>query len=721
MNPPQQQQQAGPGQPQQQAAPQVDPDVVLKHITGHMTRMCMYRKQYDQRRAYLYRQYLSQRDQPKFPDNVTLRANTFVPYPQSNVEQVVSRVDDAFYSNYPFFETRGRGLNDDEPARKMQMVLEYKLQQAQLKHHLEMLTRNGSIYGHMAMKVDWDWEYDIINGPEPVYAMQIVPQTDPSTGQPMIVDGKMIPQIGPDGKPVTQPQINPQTGQPMQIGTKMVTKKVPRMRPKFIPIDIYDLLVDPDGGYLAHMVERTLPQLMREAESNPNLYLQAGLQELTQRLSSEPNADEILIRIAEFWDVVENTVTVLTYPDTEAISWKDLRSSFRGTSYSGFKRKAFGGKPILLYTGPNQFAHKQCPILHTSYIKLPNEVYGLGLVESISDLSESLNRMVNMVTDNWNMGINRRYAYDVNADIDHEALKNFNVPGGRVAVNGNPANILQELPTFSPNNGDYAILDLFKGMIGMTSGVDDFYGKGTGSAGGNRTATGIQQVIGESNYRFRMFIRNLELDIIQPMLAMCSSMVQQFCTDQVEYMITDEQPGIPKYGTVKLEELIGNYDFMITAANYATNKTIRQRQMMAFAQIAGQSGYILEYPSLIELGRTMELPHPERFLKTEQQMQQEQQAQQQAQAAAQQNIWQHEAQMMILQALLSQQVDLQKARSLDRTNPGPGQGAGGGRPATSQFEGKLPGAGMSSAIRTFAQSFGSNAIGLSGMGEVNHG
>lgn len=685
----------------------------------------MYRTQYDQKRAYLYRQYLSQRDQPKFPDNVTLRANTFVPYPQSNVEQVVSRVDDAFFSNYPFFETRGRGANDDEKARKMQLVLEYKLTQANLKHHLELLTRNGAIYGHMAFKVDWDWEYDTINGPEPIYAQQVVPQLDPISGQPITIDGQMIPQVGGDGNPVLQTMQGPNG--PMQIGTKMVTKQIPRMRPKFIPIDVYDLLVDPDGGFLAHMVERTLPQLLREAQNNPSLYLQAGLQELQTRLAGEKDADEILIRIAEFWNIAENTVTVLTYPDTQAITWKDLRSSFRGTSYSGFKRRAFGGKPILLYTGPNQFAHKQCPILHTSYIKLPNEVYGLGLVESISDLSESLNRMVNMVTDNWNMGINRRYAYDVNADIDHEALKNFNVPGGRVAVNGNPAKILQELPTFSPNNGDYAILDLFKGMIGMTSGVDDFYGKGTGSAGGNRTATGIQQVIGESNYRFRMFIRNLELDIIQPMLAMCSSMVQQFCTDQVEFMITDEQPGIPKYGTVPLEQLIGNYDFMITAANYATNKTIRQRQMMAFAQIAGQSGYILERPSLMELGRTMELPHPERFLKSDAQMAQEQQAAQQAQLSQRNEEWQHEAQMMILQALLNQQVDLSKARVAGKTvnggtpRVGPGQGAGGGRPSTSQHEGKIPGAGMSSAIRGFAQAFGSNSIGLSGMGEVNHG
>lgn len=682
--------------------------------------MHAYRRQFDQKWAYLYRQYLSQRDQLKFPDNVSLRANTFVPYPQSNVEQVVARVDDAFYSNYPFFETRGRGASDDEKARKMQLVLEYKLQQAKLKQQLEAGTRNGAIYGHLAIKVDWDWSYDTINGPEPIYAQQIVPMTGPD-GQPVIQGGKMLPQIGPDGNPVTQPQIDPATGNPIVTGHKMVTKQIPRMCPRITPIDIYDLLIDPDGGFIAHMFERTLPQLMQEAQLNPELYDPAGLQEIAGKLQNEKNPEDILIRLAEFWDTVQNTVTVITFPDKEAITWKDLRSSFRGVTYGGFKRRMYGGNSIVLYHGPNQFAHKRIPILHTGYIKLPNEVYGLGLVESISDLSESLNRMVNMVTDNWNMGINRRYAYDVNADIDHEALNNFNIPGGKVGVNGNPSNVIKELPIFEPNSADYTILDLYKGMIGMTSGVDDFYGKGVGSAGGNRTATGIQQVIGESNYRFRMLIRNIELDIIQPLLEMCASMVQQFCPDNVEYMITDEQPGIPKYGSVPLEELIGNYDFLITAANYATNKTIRQRQMMAFAQIAGQSGYVLERPALIELGRTMELPHPERFLKSDQQMQQEQQAQQQYQIQMRNEEWQHEMQMMILQAMLNQQVQLSRGGTGATKPVGPGQGAGGGRPATKQFEGKIPGAGLSSAIKTFAQEFGANSIGLSGLGETNGG
>lgn len=695
---------------------------LISNVTSNLTRMHAFRRQYDQKRAYLYRQYLSQRDPQVFPDNVTKRSNTFVPYPHSNVETVVSRVDDAFFAQMPFFETRGRGETDDMKADAMQQVLEYQLHCARFKQSIEALSRTIAIYGHGALKVDWDWDYDVVNGPEPIFAQQLVPQMEmgPQGPQPVLKDGKPVPQIGPDGRPVTQPVIDPTTGQPVVARIVMTTKKVARNCPKFIAIDPYDLLVDPDGGMIAHMVERTLPQMLREAEMNPQMYDSQGLADLRTAVMAEKNWEEVIIRMAEYWNDIDKTTTLITFAhDRDAISFKDLRATFRNTIYTGFRRKMYGGKPILLYHGPNPFAHKRIPIVHTSYIKLPNEVYGLGIVETIADLSEALNKMTNMVTDNWNLGINRRFAYDVNADIDHAALNSYNVPGGKVAVNGNPNDVLAPLPIFTPQAGDFTILELYKGMIEMTSGVSDFYGKGVGSAGGNRTATGIQQVIGESNYRFKMFIRNLELDIFQPVLEMCASMVQQFCPDEVEYMITDAAPQIPKYGKVPLEELIGNYDFLIVAANYATNKIIRQRNMMALAQIVGESGYLQERPALVELAKNFDIPHPNRFIKSDQQVQQEQQAQFQQQIQMRNEEWQHEAQMLILQAMLNTEVKARVAQATPRASSGVGQGKGGGRPATSTGgHNRPPGAGLTGAIKSFAQGMGANALGLEGLGEV---
>jgi hypothetical protein len=675
---------------QQAPAPTGDAQkAVLDTAGSHLRRMLYFRRNYDAPRSGFYRQYIGQRDAQLFPDGKTKRSNTFVPYPYSNVETIVSRTLDALFSTMPWFDCKGRGANDEPVAEKMTQVLAQRLHKANAVKHLEDLIRNICIYGHAAIKVDWDWDFDICTYAEPILAMMI----DPSTGQPTPI---------PD----------PNTGQPIVAGYRPAQKLVPRARPKLMAIDIYDLLIDPDGGFVAHLQEKTWGQIQRESQTNPSLYYPEALTQISMRLAAEKDPSSVIIRLAELWNEVDNTCTLVTFgEDSEAIRWKDLRYTMRSLgSYTGFRRKVYAGPMQLLWHGSNPFMHKRAPILHTSYSKLPNEIYGMGAVEVISDLTESLNRLVNMVTDNWNLGINKRYAYDTNADIDHEALNNFNVPGGKVAVNGDPNKVILPLPVATPAAGDYALMETYKGMIEITSGISDFYSKGMGSPTGNGTATGISQIISESNFRFKMFIRNLELDVLQPLLEMCAANIQQYITDPIEVEITDAPPGIPKWYMVHPEELLGALSFDLTAANYAANKTLRQRNLLAFAAQVQESPYIDQYQAIIELGKVFEIRNIKNVLKTPEQVAMEQ-------AAAKKE----QIQMMIFEAMLN----TESAARISQSKPKPagaGQGAGGGQPRrATQPEGKLPGAGLTSDIRDMAQSMGLNAAGLAGMGETGNG
>lgn len=672
----------------------------LTQARNSLRRMTDYRRQFDQRRAIFYRQYVGQRDAQKFPDNVTNRANTFVPYPLSNVETIVSRVDDAFFAFQPWFEVGGVTAQDDHAADSMQLILDKKLQQGRFKSAFEGLVRNIAIYGHGGVKVDWDWDFKTLTKPVPVYA-----QT--TNGQPIV---------------------DPQTGQPILTGYRPQTFQVPMCCPRVTCIDVYDLLVDPDGGLKAQLTERTLGELKRyckayKAATGQDYFYPEALAELERYIvQAAPEAsDNVLVRYAELWDSNDNSCTVLTFgEDKDAIAWKDLRASYRATAYSPYKRKLYDGPPILLWSGPNPFDHKRNPILDTSYIKLPNEAFGIGAIEVITDLTESMNKFVNMTTDNWNMAINRRYAYDTNADIDHEQLNNANVPGGKVGVNGNPTEVLFPLPFFTPNQGDYAILELYKGMIEMGSGISDFYGKSVGTPTGNRTATGINSVINESNYRFKLFIRNLELDILQPMLAMCSSMIQQYMTDQEEVLITKNPgPMIPKWQVIEPEQIIGNYEFNLTAANYATNKTVRQRNLMTYAQIAMNSPYWRQGEGLREIAKVLEIRNANDLLKSDQEVQMDQQAQmqQQMQMALAEKVLDTESAVHIAEAGAKAKAEHAppKSGTSHPKTPSPAKRPEG-RPAGVNHQPKLLGANDESAVREFSQNMGANAIGLPGLG-----
>src|SRR5216684_3394145 len=254
-----------------------------------------------------------------------------------------------------------------------------------------------------------------------------------------------------------------------------------------------------------------------------------------------------------------------------------------------------------------------------------------------------------MISDNWNIGINHRYAYDINAEIDHESLQRFNVPGGFVGTVGDPSKVIFPLPQFTPAPGDYQILEIYRPMIEMAAGVSDFYSKGVGGSGGNKTATGIQQIIGESNYRLKMFIRNLEVDILQPLLEMCASMIQQFVDRPWDARNPQaDTPGQPATVTVDPKALIGTYQFNIVAANYATSKIVRQRNLMALAQIMKDNPFINVQAATRELLKTFEIKHIDQIMKSDQQVQQEQQQQMQTQMMMQQ--MQHQQEIEKIQA-----------------------------------------------------------------------
>jgi hypothetical protein len=741
----------------------------LQFVAAELKRMRYFRRQYDLRRAHYYRQYLGQRDDKFYPDNITKRSNTFVPYPFSTVENIVARTMDAFFSMEDWFETKEKPpYSQEAQADQMQIALEDKLHKADLIGAFEQLVRNLVIYGQNAVKVDWNFGTTTVVSKEPIYYQQPVmqPVMHPQTGQP-------IP--GPDGQPLSQPQIDPQTGQPamqnvigpdgqpMIQGYRAKQEEVPKACPRFTVIDVYDYLYDPDGAYEAHLTERTWRELKEEQTaslqamlSDPNRqpnYFQEGLDALEQRLNNEENANEIVIRLAEFWNKNDNTWTIMTFgEDPEGISFKDLRASFRATAYSPYKRRIYGGESILLFDGDNPFYHKRSPILHTDFIKLPNEAFGLGAIEIISDLSESLNRFVNMIADNWNIGINHRYAYDINAEIDHESLQRFNVPGGFVGTVGDPSKVIFPLPQFTPSQGDYQILEIYRPMIEMAAGISDFYSKGVGGSGGNKTATGIQQIIGESNYRLKMFIRNLEVDILQPLLEMCASMVQQFVDRPWDAQNPKaDVPGQPATVRVDPKELIGTYQFNIVAANYATSKIVRQRNLMALAQVMKDNPFINQEMATRELLKTFEVKHIDQIMKSQQQVQQEQQQQQQTQMMQAQ--MQHQMEMDKIHA--QGQADAlvasvspspiaptgesiggkhepnnnkQAAKEAKKGAPGQhgpegaGHAAGRspktGRPTKAQHEGRIPGSNIDTLAKKLGGAGGTNALGLSQLGNL---
>lgn len=588
---------------------------IIERDDAVLQRLMTFRLPYDSQRDELYRHFVGRPVPRLYPDKKTKRASVFVPYPYANVKQVRASVMEAFFGIDPPFETLPRGMRDSDAALKMQKVLEKMLAEAKLRQVFGEFIGGLCVYGFGGLKVEWDWDCD------PLPEMQTVVMTDPMTGEPLI---------------------HPLTLEP-QLGRQMVVKKQHRMRPKFTAIDIYDLLVDPDRAFVAHLYNKTFPQLRREQEYNPGLYNDAALAELELHLLQKPEKerDHMTIRIAELWDAVNGTFTLFTcQEDITALSYKDARYANRSASYSPYTRLTAEAPKVLLAHGPNPYLHKKVPILYANYSKLPGEVFGMGVVEPTYNLVEYLNTFLSMVVDKWDGGINSRLAYDNTRVLDLGELQMANVPNGLVGVEGPPANLLWPIPNFTPAPGDYNIIPLFQQMIETGSGVSDFYNRGVGGSQGNKTATGIQSVIQQSSKHLVELVQSLE-ETWQDILGMSASMVQQYITDDIEIRITDEPPGIPKLNSMGLtqemiprflrispEELAGTFDFRIVGPAYMENRFVQQNNIRMLTELIaaspGMAMYIKTLPALQEIMRVHRIPYPGRFLKTEEEVQMEQ-------------------------------------------------------------------------------------------------
>lgn len=673
----------------------------LSRATETIGRMYNWFRPYQNRYDELYRHYVGYAPPRFFPDQKTPRSNVFAPYPFANVEQVRATITEALFAPDPPFECLPRGSNDSDAALAMQKVLEIKaLQEARLRRVVHEYVGGLGVYGTYGLYVGWDWDHDTIK------TMQWGTITPDANTPP-----EMIGNHPETGDPLV---LHPATGMPLQMRQPQ-TQKVPRNRPLYENIDIYDLLIDPDGAFVARMFDKTLAQMLREQENakaaGQTLYTDDALARLQTHVGSRENGFKETIHIAELWDVVNSTYVLLTLEDDlTALSFKDKRFANRSASYSSYRRATANAPRLLLCPETsNPFLHCKVPILWTNYTKLPGEPRGFGVIEPTYQMVERTNDMLRLIEDNWRMGVNQRYAINMERDIDLEGLQLANVPGGIVPVYGDPNQVMKELPTHTPTSGDYAIIPLYKQITEAASGIADFYARGVGSPVGNETATGIQSVMAQASKRLVEVVQVMEEDIIEPLLQMTASNIQQFITDDIEVRITDDQPHISKinsnFVTITPADLMGAFNFRLMGALYMENRIVQQTNALKLAEVVGMNptlaAYAKPYESLQELYRLFRIPYPGRFLLSPEEVHAQQQAQQQEQLA----------QMMVMKQLGLDGSESKPPKPPQVTETTTSRGKGGTVKKTQRSYADPGSNPITSATRQAGQQAGANSSG----------
>lgn len=517
------------------------------------------------------------------------------------------------------------GPEDVLPAKTMEEVIHWAEDKSELYVEQVKAVKSSLIYGTGILKINYEEKkgYNIVE--EPVMEETT---SDVATGQ-LDVDGNQIMQTVPMPP---QPVIDPETGMP-----KTQTVRSPYFTyqgPAAQAVDIDDFFPDPiasdigDARYVIHRVYRDRAHLekmfakgeyKRPPQDTWETYLTefAALKrqgEIGLSGDSLPDRERDLFPLLELW-TDDFCVTIL---------------GERGTG-------------ILLRAIRNPYGHGEKPFVKIVDHIVPHEFWGVGELEPLEGIQDTLNAIWNSRIDNVKISLNKMFAVVMDYMIDPNDL--VVRPGGVIRMReGLPLNqVFQDIDLGEVTSNAYSEVQELEREAEKASGVSP-YQTGQESPAYNRTATGVALISEQGNTRFSFKVTLAEHTGYKRLVRQYASILQQFVPDDLIIRLkggtpelvpgTDPMTGMPAmmpdpmagWQAITPDSITGRFDFDIEAESSAQTISARREQTLSMAAQLMNDPYMrprkIREDLLEEFGRK----NVEEYLYSDQEIQMMQQA-----------------------------------------------------------------------------------------------
>ena len=186
------------------------------------------------------------------------------------------------------------------------------------------------------------------------------------------------------------------------VSTEKVTlEKTLYEGPDFDLIDIFDFYVDPEAtdfesATVIHRVEREMPELENsQIYSNLDLLEQAK-NKIDKYSFSKANKTDYLEAEVQSYSVKDYSVEKFRLLEV----WGDFTVSDK--VYENYVC-TLSESGVILRFEPNPYDHGKKPFVFSSLIPLPNQIYGLGVVQQSLGLQHTINTLTNQKLDVMNV------------------------------------------------------------------------------------------------------------------------------------------------------------------------------------------------------------------------------------------------------------------------------------------------------------------------------
>lgn len=251
----------------------------------------------------------------------------------------------------------------------------------------------------------------------------------------------------------------------------------------------------------------------------------------------------------------------------------------------GIKEEAvivIADRTVIVKAKANPFHHQKRPIVRSVLIPVPNEFYGLGLVEPVLSEVHELNTLRRQRLDNINQVLNAMWQADPTADVELDTL--ISAPNNVILSSPLDAVKRLETPDITANAFNEASVvqqDIERATTpASVQGAPD-----SGRLG--RTARGAQLIIGQALEKFGMATKLLEEMALRPVL-------EQFYQLDLQFISSDDVLRNPRlYGPlvdleITPEQLRTNFEFKLVGISELVGSEAEVNQIVSFMSIFGK-------------------------------------------------------------------------------------------------------------------------------------
>lgn len=462
------------------------------------------------------------------------QARLYIPYSFSSVETVIPRVMEAIFSSDPIVAVKPIAVDDSEPAKKIEKLINYQLNRMDFLNTFILLAKMALVYGTCIAKVDWKKEYRKVR--------------------------KVQAKLDEFGMPVYDEQGNP-------VIEKVTSEILYYDDPYIYPIDIYNFYIDPkattidNAEYCIMETTTTLGRLEQMQKMGAYKNINKVKEIIGTTLIEEGNNRYSNVDVQNPNDIKDKhskKVRLIEY-------WEDDRVI------------VVAENKVVIRDEINPYWHCKKPFIFGRICPVENQFYGIGLMEMVESLQNELNDLRNLRMDNLKLAINCMYKIARDADVDIDNL--INQPGGVILTNYIDG--IDVLQTKDVTSNAFTEAKIITDDIQTTHGIYD-YSKGRPSQD-RETATGILSLQEAANYRFKLMILLMCKNIIGNGSELMVDLNEQFINTDKIFRLTGEDYNITPYD---VEDVIGRFDFEPVGASLeGLTKYARLQQLYQYRQV----------------------------------------------------------------------------------------------------------------------------------------